>query len=100
VSLFGARAGGWLAGLQISLPLTQRREMRPGRLQIHGARRWSYEVHSEVGSRTNSARWAVPIAPITPWNLETAFLDEGRLSRGRVAAGLARRSFERVNPID
>jgi hypothetical protein len=98
VSAFASRTGSWLAGVELSLPLTLRREMRPGLLQVRGSRRFVYEAHSTVGSRENAVQLSAPLAPVTPWNLETSFLDEGRLSLDRIVAGLgrARRAFDSV----
>jgi hypothetical protein len=96
LSVFASRTGNWLAGVQISLPLALRREMRPGFVQVRGTRRWTYEIHSVVGSQMNAVQLSPPIAPVTPWNLETSFLDEGRLSLDRIVEGLprARRTFD------
>jgi hypothetical protein len=96
LSVFASRTGNWLAGVEISLPLALRREMRPGLVQVRGTRRWTYEIHSVVGSQANAVQLSPPIAPVAPWNLETSFLDEGRLSLDRIVAGLprARRTFD------
>jgi hypothetical protein len=44
----------------------------------------------------NAVQLSPPLAPVAPWNLETSFLDDGRLSHDRIVAGLprARRTFD------
>lgn len=96
LSVFASRAGNWLGGVEISLPLALHRDMRPGLVQVRGTRRWEYEIHSVLGSRANVVQLSPPVAPLGPWNLETSFLDEGRLSLDRILVGLARarRAFD------
>ncbi|HET7754827.1 MAG TPA: YjbH domain-containing protein, partial [Anaeromyxobacteraceae bacterium] len=69
-----------LAGAFISLPLTPRRDMRPGWLQVRGARRWDHEIASVVGGTRNPLTTGVAEPPLAPWNLESSYRDSGRLS--------------------
>jgi hypothetical protein len=74
-----------VAGAFVTIPLTPRRDMRPGWLQVRGSRRWGYGLGSVVGEERNAVVSGLAIAPLAPWNLEASYLDWGRVSeRGLV----------------
>jgi hypothetical protein len=91
---FGAtQVGVWLtrtdasiAGAFFSMPLTPRRDMRPGWLQVRGAKRWGHGVGTIVGEERNAITVGLGAAPISPWNLEACYLDGGRISRSGLVA--------------
>jgi hypothetical protein len=70
-----------MAGAFLTVPLTPRRDMRPGWLQVRGSRRWGHAMGTVVGQDRNPIVVGLGIAPISPWNLETSYLDWGRISR-------------------
>ena len=82
IGLFYADTGTRILGIQISLPLTPRRDMRPGWVQVRGARRWRDELSTVVGETTNPLPGPIAIAPLSPWNLDEVWLDAGRLDAG------------------
>lgn len=85
VGLYYTRTDVAIAGAFVSVPLTPRRDMRPGWLQVRG-RRFGHDLGSVVGDDRNPLRPGLGVPPMTPWNLEAAYLDEGRLG----SAGLTR----------
>ncbi|HYG69515.1 MAG TPA: YjbH domain-containing protein [Anaeromyxobacteraceae bacterium] len=79
-----------MAGFQLGLPLTPRREMRPGLVQLRGDNRFSQGIATVVGDERNPVRFGVATSPLTRFNLQEVFLDAGRLSRDRVLEDLPR----------
>ncbi len=81
VGLFFTHTDVSIAGGFVTLPLTPRRDMRPGWIQVRGASRWGYDVATTVGAATNDVRIGLAVPPIAPWNLEQSYLDSGRVSQ-------------------
>ena len=69
-----------IAGAFVSVPLTPRRDMRPGWIQVRG-RRFAHDVGTVVGEERNAIRTGLGIAPLSPWNLEASYLDDARVTR-------------------
>lgn len=76
-----------VAGAFLSIPLTPRRDMRPRLIQVRG-RRFGYDVGTVVGEERNFIRTDLGIAPMSPWNLEAAYLDEARVTRAGLEGAL------------
>jgi hypothetical protein len=70
-----------MAGAFFTIPLTPRKDMRPGWLQVRGSRRWGHGIGTVVGQDMNPITSGLAIAPVAPWNLESSYLDWGRISR-------------------
>ncbi len=77
-----------MGGVFLTLPLTPRRGMRPGWIQVRGDSRWEHAVGTVVGEDANPLRTGLGVPPLAPWNLESSFLDFGRVSRGGLAGTL------------
>jgi hypothetical protein len=90
VGVFFNRTETAIAGIFFTVPLTPRRDMRPGWLQVRGSRRWGHSLGSVVGEETNPITTGLAIAPIAPWNLEASYLDWGRISRDGLVVPLRR----------
>jgi hypothetical protein len=75
-------------GLQLSLPLTPRRDMRPDLVQLRGARRWTNQIGTRVGESRNVVSFGSATSPVSPWNLEDTWLDAGRLDGDGLRAAL------------
>lgn len=89
-----------VAGVQLSLPITPRRDMQPGRVQFKGARRWAWNLGTTINDATgsNPLRPLLAFEPMLDLDLRRDFFDAGRLnpdfldvetSRLREAAALA-----------
>lgn len=78
-----------VAGAFLSIPLTPRRDMRPRTIQVRG-RRFGYDVGTVVGEERNFIRTDLGIAPMSPWNLEAAYLDDARVTRAGLEDALRR----------
>jgi hypothetical protein len=81
VGVFFTRTEVAIAGAFLTIPLTPRKDMRPGWLQIRGSRRWGHGIGTVVGEGTNAITTGLGVAPVAPWNLESSYLDWGRISR-------------------
>jgi hypothetical protein len=81
IGLFYTRTELAIAGAFFTLPLTPRRDMRPGWLQVRGSRRWGHGIGTVVGEEENTITSGLGVAPLAPWNLEAAYLDWGRITR-------------------
>jgi hypothetical protein len=81
VGVWFTRTEASIAGAFFSIPLTPRRDMRPGWLQVRGAKRWGHGLGSIVGEERNAITVGLGVAPISPWNLDACYLDGGRISQ-------------------
>lgn len=86
VGVFYTRSEVSIAGAFFTVPLTFRRDMRPGWLQVRGPRRWGHGVGTVVGEERNLITTGLGVVPLAPWNLETSYLDAGRMARDRLLA--------------
>ncbi len=81
VGLFAQKTTMAVVGAFFTIPLTPRRDMRPGWLQVRGSRRWGHGLGTVVGEEQNWIATGLGEAPLAPWNLEASYLDWGRISR-------------------
>ncbi len=95
-SLFVVRTERTVIGAAISLPLTPRRDMKPGWLQVSGTSRWRYSQATVVGETRNAvAGPPLGVTPSSTYTIEERWLDGGRATvpaltgPGRVAEGEA-----------
>lgn len=94
VGFFFTKAEWNVTGFFISIPLTLRREMKPGYVQVRGARRWQYSLGTRVGGDFNYIGGRGGLSPTAPVSLEAEYLDESRISR----VGLIRNFVENPPP--
>lgn len=87
---------GTVLGAQVSLPLTPRRELTPGWVQLRGARRWSTQLGTQIAAGANFIRGDIATHPSVPFDLETTYADGGRLTQPALLKALPRlrRAFE------
>jgi hypothetical protein len=90
VGLFLQSTDHSVAGIDLTLPLTPRREMRPGLFQVRGDNRFSQAVGTVVGERHNPLVAGAASPPLTRFNLQDVYLDRGRLDREALVASLPR----------
>ncbi|HUR40476.1 MAG TPA: YjbH domain-containing protein [Verrucomicrobiae bacterium] len=81
-----ARAGSLddiAAGVQLSLPLTPRRDAAPSTWQVKGSRRWGHGVSTTVHTAdgSNALRPLFLFEPASDLDLRRDFLDSGRLGQ-------------------
>jgi hypothetical protein len=68
-------------GLSITLPLTPRRDMKPGYLQVKGTEAWNYGIRTEVqNGQNNFLMPSVALIPDTSVNLERSVYNNDRMS--------------------
>ncbi len=79
-------------GLQVSLPLTPRRDMSQSPVQIRGSEEWSYSQESEIAKKGswNYIGTSTGIKPVTPYNIGRVFYNRDRLTEGYVRENLLR----------
>ncbi len=81
VGFFFTKSDFAVAGAFITIPLTLRRDMDPGYVQVRGSRRWAYQLGTRVGGGTN---WVggkvIGVSPTAPMSLESEYFDESRIS--------------------
>ncbi len=81
VGFFFTKSDFTVAGAFITIPLTLRRDMDPGYIQVRGSRRWAYQLGTRVGGGANYVGGKViGVSPVAPMNLETEYFDESRIS--------------------
>jgi hypothetical protein len=92
VGFFFTRTEASLAGGFVTIPLTLRRDMRPGYFpQIRGPRRFGHDIATVVGEERNEITVGLAIPPLSPWNLDAIHYDAGRLSRDGTLVALPAR---------
>jgi hypothetical protein len=78
-------------GIQLSLPLTFREEMRPAPLQIKGSDEWNYAQETELASKgLPQIGRAIAINPQPAYNLGSVFYNRDRLSEAYLKLHLLR----------
>lgn len=97
IGVYGAATSSRVLGVQLSLPLTLPREMKPGWLQVRGARRTAITLQSVVGEPSNDLREGTAQTPLSPYSVESVLLDAGRVNADSLGYGITRgrRAFER-----
>ncbi len=81
VGLFATRTDRMLIGGNISLPLTPRRDMKPGLVQVRGPDRYRYAQSTVIRESRNAVLGNVGTVPTTGFSVEEAWLDRGRNGR-------------------
>ena len=79
-----------VAGARVALPLTPRRGMRPGRVQVRGATRWRYDQITAVDQAANTFHPHQGVLPQTSYTVRDEYQNAGRLGSDYVRAHLAR----------
>lgn len=71
-----------VGGIMIALPLTFRRDMKPGILQVKGLDDWSYSQETRIvkGGELNLVSPSVGVEPVPLYNVERVFFNRDRLS--------------------
>ena len=91
-------------GLQVSLPLTPRRDMQPYPLQVRGSEEWSYAQESEIAKKGswNYIGTSIGTKPETPFNIGRVFYNRDRLSEGYIREHLLRMrdAYQRYGVVD
>lgn len=79
-------------GLQLSLPLTPRRDMTPGALQVKGARRWAHQQSTTLNAAdgTNTLKPLLLYEPMLDLDLRRDLHDSGRLGEAYLRDELPR----------
>jgi hypothetical protein len=79
-----------MAGLQISIPLTPRRDMKPYLVQVKGSNEWTYTQETKVvtpGS-ANDVTTSIGRNPVPAYNLERVYYNRDRLSEEYIRMNL------------
>jgi hypothetical protein len=81
-----------IGGVMIAFPLTPRRDMKPGLVQLKGTDEWSYSQETRIvnGGVTNNVPTSAGVDPTPPYNLERVFFNRDRLSEPYVRKHLLR----------
>ncbi|CAK0774768.1 Exopolysaccharide biosynthesis protein YbjH [Gammaproteobacteria bacterium] len=82
-----------VAGLLISLPLTPRRDMKPGLVQVRGSEEWSYYQETKIVSRGGGGNFvstSIGNDLSVPNNLDRVFFNRNRLSEPYIRKHLLR----------
>ncbi len=90
VGVYYQRSDAQIAGARVALPLTPRRGMRPGRIQLRGPTRWRYDQITTVNQAANTFYPNQGILPQTSYTLRDEYLNAGRLGSDYVRAHLDR----------
>ncbi len=81
-----------VGGVQISIPLTLRRDMKPSLVQVKGASEWSYAQETKIvapGS-ANSVNTSIGVDPQMGYNLERLFTNRDRITEEYIRRHLPR----------
>ncbi len=92
VTLFYSETEAKILGFRISLPLSPRRDLPPGLLQVRGPERWSVGMATTIVPRgeANYIRPGLADVPQASHNLERVYYNTGRLHEGYVREQLSR----------
>ncbi|SNB45134.1 YjbH domain-containing protein [Geobacter sp. DSM 9736] len=79
-------------GIQLEIPLTPRRDMKPRLVQVRGTENFSYEQETEIAGEGSLNFLGTPIGirPETAFNLERVFYNKDRLSESYIRKHLLR----------
>jgi hypothetical protein len=71
-----------VGGVMIAFPLTPRRDMRPGVVQLKGSEEWSYSQETRIVKEggSNVVSISTGVDPTPAYNLERVFFNRDRLS--------------------
>ncbi|HUI44622.1 MAG TPA: YjbH domain-containing protein [Nitrospirota bacterium] len=81
-----------IGGVMIALPLTPRRDMKPGILQVEGYNDWSYAQETKIVApgESNVVTTSTGVDPTLPYNLERVFYNRDRLNEPYIREHLFR----------
>ncbi len=79
-----------IAGIRVALPLTPRRGMRPGWVQVRGPTRWRYDHTTTVNQDRINWNPKSGVLPQTSYTARDIYLNAGRLGTDYVRAHLGR----------
>jgi len=81
-----------IGGVMIALPLTPRRDMKPGILQLEGNNDWSYAQETKIVApgESNSITTSMGVDPVLTYNLERVFYNRDRLNEPYIREHLLR----------
>ena len=81
-----------MAGVQISIPLTPRRDMKPYVVQVKGSNEWTYEQDTKIVTpgANNSVNTSIGLNPLMGYNLERIYYNRDRLSEEYIRRHLPR----------
>ena len=81
-----------VGGVMIAFPLTPRRDMKPGLLQVKGSDEWSYAEETKIVTRApaNTVGTSVGVDPVVSYNLARVFYNRDRLSEEYIRKHLLR----------
>lgn len=79
-------------GIQFELPLTPRRDMKPGLVQVRGTENFSYAQETEIAKKgdLNYIGTSIGVKPEPAYNLSRIFYNRDRLSEGYIREHLLR----------
>lgn len=86
-------------GVQFSLPLTPRQDMKPKPVQVRGSEEWSYSEESEIAKNGswNYIGTRIGTKPETPFNIGRVFYNRDRLNEGYIRKHLLRMRDAYIN---
>ncbi len=73
-----------LAGIAISLPLTARKDMKPGYVQLKGSEHWRYSVLTRVNNSVNTLNEGLADEPMPAHNLQRSYYNNDRLGESYI----------------
>ena len=81
-----------MGGVQISIPLTLRRDMKPSVVQVKGSNEWSYAQETKIVTpgNTNSVNTSIGLDPQMGYNLERVYYNRDRLTEEYIRRHLPR----------
>ena len=81
-----------VGGVQISIPLTPRRDMKPSVVQVKGSNEWSYAQETKIVApgNANSVNTSIGLDPQMGYNLERVYYNRDRLSEEYIRRNLPR----------
>lgn len=90
VSVYYSRTTLQQLGFSLTLPLTPRRDMAPGWLQVRGDERWEDHLSTVIRNQFNYLVPGLATVPDTTVNLERSFYNNDRLNEAYLLANLQR----------
>lgn len=81
-----------MGGVQVSLPLTPRRDMKPHVVQVKGSNEWSYAQETKIVApgNANDVNTSIGLDPQMAYNLERVYYNRDRLTEEYVRRHLPR----------